>query len=320
MLGGLPRIVRILAPNSGAMVMGTGIVSIALLLDGWQTLSEVLLAITAAVWIGLGLVAFLRLASERSQLLGRTRPPAVLTAVAGSAVLGTRLAMLGWITLAVALLVISSALWAGLLGSVLGGWRTPTVGSSFMLTVSTEALAVLAAALAVREGAGWLLVVALVLFALGLVLYLFVVARFDFRQLAFGRGDHWVSGGALAIAALAAGWITLGARGGGPLAGMTGTLATISIGLWTLAALWLPLLLAAELIRPRLSYNVHRWSTVFPLGMYAACSLTVGRAADAEPLHRLGRIEVWIATSIWAVVFIGLLRSGARFIEDGKHR
>jgi tellurite resistance protein TehA-like permease len=299
--------------------MGTGIVSIALLLDGRQTLSDILLAITAATWAGLALVA-MHLGRRRAQALCGASSPTALTAVAASAVLGTRLALQGWLALAVALLVISAVLWAGLVGPVLGGLRTPAVGSSFMLTVSTEALAVLAAVLGLREGASWLLVAALVLFALGLVFYLFVLMHFDLRQLALGRGDQWVSGGALAIAALAAGSIALGAREGGPLVGMAGSLDTISVAVWVLAVLWLPLLIAAELIRPRLSYNVQRWSTVFPLGMYAACSLTVGTAADTEALHRLGRIWVWIAASIWFVVLIGLLRRGATYFADRSQR
>jgi hypothetical protein len=43
-----------MSPASGAIVMGTGIVSVALLLDGRVTLSRVLLVCTAAAWIVLG--------------------------------------------------------------------------------------------------------------------------------------------------------------------------------------------------------------------------------------------------------------------------
>jgi hypothetical protein len=35
----------------------------------------------------------------------------------------------------------------------------------------------------------------------------------------------------------------------------------------------IPPLIISEIIRPRLSYDVRRWATVFPFGMYAACSL-----------------------------------------------
>ncbi len=80
-------------------------------------------------------------------------------------------------------------------------WATPTVGVSFVVVVATEALAVAAATLATSLDARWLIDTALVPFALGLAFYVFVITRFDWRQLAIGRGDHWVSGGALAASA-----------------------------------------------------------------------------------------------------------------------
>jgi len=73
--------------------------------------------------------------------------------------------------------------------------------------------------LATPENARWLLIAALVLFPLGLVFYLFVICRFDFRQLAVGRGDHWITGGAIGIAALAAARIAAAASALGILGG-----------------------------------------------------------------------------------------------------
>ena len=52
----LQRILAAVPPASGAVVMGTGIVSIALSLDGSETLSRVLLALAACVWVALGLL------------------------------------------------------------------------------------------------------------------------------------------------------------------------------------------------------------------------------------------------------------------------
>jgi cytochrome c-type biogenesis protein CcmH/NrfF len=197
---------------------------------------------------------------------------------------------------AVALLAVALALWLALLGPVLGHLETPTVGASFMLTVSTEGLAVLAATLAQDR---WLLYAALAPFALGLAFYAFVLARFDLRQLLAGRGDHWVSGGALAISALAAGRIAVAARRFGVL---VGTAKVVALAVWGVALLWLPGLIAAELIRPRLRYDVRRWSTVFPLGMYAACSFTVGALVDATALTRLATAWSWVAFAVWLMV------------------
>ena len=40
---------------------------------------------------------------------------------------------------------------------------------------------------------------------------------------------------------------------------------------------WLPVLIVGEVVRPRLSLDLRRWATAFPLGMYAACSFIAGK-------------------------------------------
>ncbi len=198
-------------------------------------------------------------------------------------------------------------------------WRTPTVGASLVLTVSTESLAVLAAVLATGAHASWLLVTALAPFGLGLVFYAFVIAHFDPRQLGVGRGDHWITGGALAISTLAAARITLGARALATLGGGDGVLKAPAFGLWVLTMLWLPVLLLAEMLRPRLGYDVRRWSTVFPIGMYAACSFAVGQAAHASAVTSFARVWVWVALAVWGVVFAAMIRRAVQIVH-GKQR
>jgi tellurite resistance protein TehA-like permease len=313
--GVVKRILDAIPPASGAVVMGTGIVSIALSLDGHETISRVLLVLDAVIWVALTVLLPARAARDRTRFLSDVRTPAALTSVAGSAVLGTRLTVLGWDWAGVALLVIALLLWAALLAPVLAHWRTPTVGVSLVLTVSTESLAVLAATLAIRDQAHWLLVAAIAPFGLGLAFYVFVIARFDLRQLAVGRGDHWITGGALAISTLAAGRITTGAKALAVLGGGSGALKSVALGLWALTMLWLPVLLLAEALRLRLSYDVRRWSTVFPVGMYAACSFAVGQAAHASAITSFARAWVWVALVVWLLVFGAMLRRGVRVVR-----
>jgi tellurite resistance protein TehA-like permease len=314
----LERTLAAIPPASGAVVMGTGIVSIALSLDGRETLSRVLLGIAACAWLVLGALLAGRAARDRPRFDQEARSPAALTGVAGTAVLGTRLTVLGWSWAGVALLALAVALWLGLLGPVLTHWTTPTVGVSLVLAVSTESLAVLAATIALQERARWLLGAALAPFLVGLAAYVFVIARFDPRQLGVGRGDHWVTGGALAISTLAAGRITLASRALGALGGLTGTFEDAALALWGLTMLWLPLLLAAEILRPRLRYDVRRWSTVFPVGMYAACSFVVGTAGHASAITSFARVWVWVAVAVWLVVAAAMLRRGRRLVR-GRH-
>jgi tellurite resistance protein TehA-like permease len=310
--GVVKRTLDAIAPASGAVVMGTGIVSIALSLDGHETISRVLLVLDAVIWMALAVLLPARAARDPRRFRSDVRTPAALTSVAGTAVLGTRLTLLGWDWAGVALLVIALLLWAALLAPVLTHWRTPTVGSSLLLTVSTESLAVLAATLAIPEHAHWLLGAALAPFGLGLAFYVFIIARFDLRQLAIGRGDHWITGGALAICTLAAGKITTGAKTLAMLGGGGGTLKSLSLGLWALTMLWLPVLLLSEALRARPGYDVRRWSTVFPVGMYAACSFAVGQAAHASPITSFARVWVWVALVVWLIVFAAMLGEARR--------
>ncbi len=200
------------------------------------------------------------------------------------------------------------AIWLGLVPQVLGHWQVPTIGASFILTVATESLALLAATLAFGERADWLLYASLAPFCLGLAFYAFVLSRFQLRQISVGIGDHWVTGGALAISTVAAGRIALAAQHTGALSGALGALKTIALVLWCVTMAWLPVLVAAEILRPRLRYNVRRWSTVFPVGMYAACSFVVGPLSHARGITDFARVWVWVALAVWLVVFGAMLR------------
>jgi tellurite resistance protein TehA-like permease len=308
------RLVDAISPASGAVVMGTGIASLGLSFDHRDLLSRILLAITAAVWIALGLVLIWRALSDRERVLREARMPSALTGVAGTAVLGSRLETLGWNWAGISLLVIALALWLMLLGPVLRGLVTPTVGVSLMLTVATESLAVLAVDLASHERAAWLLYAAFAPLGLGLALYAWVMSRFDLRQLVVARGDHWITGGALAISTLAAGEVALAARSLHELSGSAEALRTISTVLWATTVAWLPVLLTAELLRPRLVYDVRRWATVFPVGMYAACSFVVGAVAHIPGITDFAQVWVWVGLALWLSVFIGLLASARRVI------
>lgn len=312
--GLLQRVLDSIPPAAGAEVMGTGIVSIGLSLDGHETLSRILLVIAALMWVSLAVLVPLRAARDRARFFADIRTPGALTSVAGTAVLGTRFTLLGWTWAGIALLAVALALWAALLGPVLANWKTPTIGASLVLTVSTESLAVLAATIAVPEHAQWLLVAALAPFALGLCFYVFVISRFDLRQLAVGHGDHWITGGALAISTLAAGKLTAGAKTLGILGHGGGALKYLALVLWVATIVWLPILLAAEAAHPRLRYDVRRWSTVFPFGMYAVCSFVVGTAAGVGWITSFARVWVWVALAVWAVVFAAMLRSAGRSI------
>lgn len=289
-------------PAAGSAAMATGIVSAALLTADVTALSEALMWVTLALWLALGSLLAVRVVVEPVRVRADAATPAALTGVAATAVLGSRLVTFGAAWAGAAMLALAALGLAALAPLVLRRWQRPATGSGFLLAVATEGLAVLAATVAATESARWLMWPATALIVAGALAYAFVLSSFDLRQLLDGAGDHWVAGGALAIAALAAAKLTAAlARLHAPAATHdAGRIAALA--LWSAAIAWLPPLVASELARPRLRFDIRRWATVFPLGMYADMSMTVGRVAGAPPIDDLGHVVVWVAFAAWAVV------------------
>lgn len=289
-------------PGAGAAVMATGIVSVGLHLTGRAVLSGIALGVAAALWVLLAVAFAVRLLTDRAGWVAASANPPALTAVAATCVLGTRLSLFGSQRTALALLALSALAWPWLLLSVLRHFRRPEPGAAFLVCVATEALAVLAATLALAGQGDWLAWAALVVCLLGVLLYAEALLRFDFRQVLTGHGDQWIAAGALAISALAAAKLTASPLWTGSGHGVLRDFTLVLLGL---DMAWYAVLAVCEVIRPRPRYDLRRWSTVFPLGMSAVASLTAAQAARVRWLHGLGSVLLWIAVAAWLYVAAG---------------
>jgi Voltage-dependent anion channel len=279
-------------PFGATMVMASGIVSIDLDAGGWSAASLVPLVCGAVVWV---------LALARGELW---RGPA---GVAATAVLGTRLVVAGWSGAGWALAGAAIALWAWVVLRAAAPLRAPVAppaaprrarvvarpavrlarsGAAFLPAVATQSLAVLVASLGAT-------VPGVVLFVVGLALYVRACTAFDLAEILRGRGDHWIAGGALAISALACAQLGSGAGW-----------RDATVLLWLGAMAWLPALVAGELARPRLVGAPERWSTVFPLGMYAAMTFAVGALAGTGWMRAFARGWTWVAVAAWAGILL----------------
>jgi len=308
----LTRLAAATPIGAGAPVMGTGIVSVALASEGQLAAAGALLAIAVAVAAAVAVLLAVRARSDRVALAREAATPASLTLVAAVRVLGTRAAQAGGRAAGAALLVCAVPAWALVLRPVLRRWRRPVRGDGFLVAVATQALAVLCATL----GAGWLALAAVALTAGGLALYVFAAISFDRGEIRHGRGDQWVAGGALAIAALAA------ATAAPAVAAerLADALASISLVLWWTATAWLPVLVAGEALRPRTGFDARRWSTVFPVGMYAAMSHAVGEQAGRPWTVAFARDWTWVAVAVWALVAAASVRRVAQTLARASHR
>ncbi|WP_094215438.1 tellurite resistance/C4-dicarboxylate transporter family protein [Streptomyces diastatochromogenes] len=294
-------------PAAGAAVMATAVVSVGLHLTGDETVSRVFLWLACVAWAALAADFVVRLVAQRERWMAEAHSPGALTAVAATAVLGTRFSALGRQTLAEAALALAVVLWPLLLYLVMRHWKRHMPGAVFLCCVATQAPAVLAATLAAVETAAWLAHAALVLFWLGLVLYGLALRHFDPRQIVEGAGDQWIAGGALAISALA---------GSRLLSADSvrlylwndddrGVLRNVTVALLVLDLAWCVILLVAEVARPRLHYDMRRWATVFPMGMTGVATLSVAAAVDIGWLNGPGRVLVWVTVAAWLAVAAG---------------
>src|SRR5690606_39153015 len=121
--------------------------------------------------------------------------------------------------------------------------------------------------------------------------------RFDWRQVFEGAGDHWVAGGALAISGLAGSKLLAADSSRLYLWNEddSGVLRFVTLSLLVLDLAWYVVLLAGEIVRPRLRYDTRRWATVFPLGMTAAATLSASAAVGVP----------WLST--WDTYWCGWL-------------
>ncbi|MEV3951270.1 tellurite resistance/C4-dicarboxylate transporter family protein [Streptomyces halstedii] len=294
-------------PAAGAAVMATGIVSVGLQLLGHEGLSVAALVLACAAWTALAADFGVVLVRDRAKWVTQAGSPGALTAVAATTVVGTRFALLGATPVAAALLAVAVLLWPVLLVLVARGLGPRMPGAVFLGCVATEGLAVLGATLSATTSTAWLAHAALVLFWLGLVLYAGALFRFDPREVARGAGDQWVAGGALAISALAGAKLLTAAQAGPRLWNNLAetVLRYTTVAVLALALAWYAVLLISEVVRPRFRYDVRRWSTVFPLGMTAAATLSVATAVSVPWLAHLGRALVWVAVAVWLTVAAG---------------
>jgi len=326
--------VRGTSPGNFAVVMATGIVSVALRQVGQVSVSAVLLVITAAAFVILVAAFALRAAAFPADLSrDLARPDRAFTSfafVAACDVLGSRLADDRHTVAAIALAAAALAAWLALTWLVPGRMaarrvRRPVItdvgGSWYLWAVATQSLAIAAAFL----GAGRVIaaqpaaLTAITVWSAGAVLYLATCVVVAVRLLRAGLGPdeptapYWVAMGAASITVLAAAQILRGP--GSPAANSARpVLSGLAIAFWGLASALIPPLIARSVLRHLrpgrpLRYRPDLWMIVFPAGMYATASMQIGTATGLAFIHRVGTVAAWPAAAAWALTFVAMVAS-----------
>jgi tellurite resistance protein TehA-like permease len=327
------RAIEGLAPGYFALVMATGILSVGMHLEGVGVLSDALLVVCAASFVVLAVLTVFRFVLYPTAVVEDFTDPrrgfGFFTFVAGTNVLGVRLALAGWPAATAVLLAFAVVAWL-VLGyvvpwtAVLGRQERPVVatanGSWFIWVVASQSVAAAAATIEpVYESARReIAVLAVVSWSVGVFLYaaagVFVALRLMLYE--FGPEEltppYWVSMGALAITVLAGARIVEMADA--PMVRVTRDLiAGVAVVFWAFATWLIPVLVAAgwwRHVRRRIAlrYDATFWSMVFPLGMYAVAGIYLGRADGLPVVEAIGRGELWVASAVWLVVFVAMGR------------
>ncbi len=329
-----------LFPGYFALVMATGIVAIAAKQQTIDWLAESLYVVTAAAYAVLVVLFLVRLGLFTkllvADLTSHAKGFAFLTIVAGTNVLGSASALIhGWWTLAeilwwcslpIYLVLVYTALISDVLRHDKPALGAGINGSWFLLTVSTESIAVLGALLLSHDPDDLLAFACIAAFCLGLVLYMIVMTmvflRWTFQSLEPTEADPpaWIAAGAVAITVLA-GSNLLAARTISPrvdrLAPLIEGLVTLA---WATATFWFPLMVAIGVWRHivrkvPLRYHPSYWALVFPLGMYGVATFKMRAVVQLDALEWAPKITFAVALSAWTAAFAGLLVQGAHALR-----
>ncbi|MFG2479742.1 DUF488 family protein [Streptomyces fagopyri] len=321
--------------NAGAFafVMGTGIVSTGLNINGAHAASVTLLVVGLAGCAVLLPAYVWRLLCRRQRFVADLVGPrafAFLTVSIASDVIAARVVADGRTAVAGAFLAFGAVVWLLLgygipLGLIASTRRDPSFdqvnGTWFLWAVGSQSVAVAAAGLARLTSSHLLQVLALVCWGIGLMQYVLtaaiVLARLLARPVAPGNlmTSSWICMGAAAISVLA-GTRLLELPSSGTLVPRSFVEGS-SIVLWSFSSWLIPLLLALGVWRHVLRkvpfrYELGWWNLVFPIGMYGVTTHELGRTTGTSWMTTLGRWEIWVAGAVWVIVIAAMVTAALR--------
>ena len=330
----LARAAADLFPGYFALVMATGIISIACFLLAMKTISLVLLFINVIAYVVLGFLLLARLvfffSRVTADLKDHVKGPGFFTVVAGTCVLGSALlivvdqyrpALVLWLAGIGLWLVIMYTFFTAMTvrenkpsieAGLNGGW--------LLAVVATQSISVLGTLLVSRLTVDRepILFFTLCMFLLGCMLYLPLITlifyRFTFVNVTMASltPPYWINMGAVAITTLAGARLIIAAPTWPLLNEVVPFLKGFTLFFWAAATWWIPLLLALGFWRHvykkfPLRYDPQYWGMVFPFGMYTVCTFQLANAISFPPLLVIPKYFIYVALVGWVAASVGLI-------------
>ena len=328
---------KALSPAYFALVMATGIVSLAAHMLGLRLVALALLWLNGVAYIVLAALNIARAAAYPRAFFGdmtdHYRGPGFFTSVAASSVLGSQLVLIsGQYGLAVLLWLTSIVLWIALTYTIFAAFTIKDVkpsldrginGSWLLAVVATQAVAALAALIAahstqpIRLGLNffalsmWLWGGMLYIWMISLIFYRYTFFRFSPDDLA---PPYWINMGAMAISTLTGTRLIINAPDAPFLLSQLSFLKGFTVLYWATGSWWIPMLIVLALWRyvykrRPLDYDPLYWGAVFPLGMYSASTLGIAEVLQLHFLDGVAHVFFYVALVAWSAAFFGLVRT-----------
>lgn len=330
----LSRAAANLFPGYFALVMATGIISVACFLLGMRTIALVLLIINVIAYVVLCVLLAFRLlfffSHVKADINDHVKGPGFFTVVAGTCVLGSALLIVADRYLpAMVLWVAGIILWLVIMYTFLTAMTVrenkPTIetglnGGWLLAVVATQSVSVLGTLLVTRlvDFREPILFFTLCMYLVGCMLYLLLITlifyRFTFVNVTTAAltPPYWINMGAVAITTLAGARLIIAAPGWSLLSDVVPFLKGFTLFFWAAATWWIPLLFVLGFWRHvykrfPLKYDPQYWGMVFPFGMYTVCTFQLSNAIGFPPLLVIPRYFIYLALAGWIAVSLGLI-------------
>ncbi len=327
-----------LHPGYFALVMATGIVALAAHLHDLLWIAESLFWLNALFLLCVVAATIARIVryphAFLDDLQNHSRAVGHFTSVAAFGVFGAQLVLQQHaLNLAIACLIIAGVLWGmtnyGVLAALTVKQHKPDIehglnGSWLTSVVATQSVAVLIIFVLSIGGLPQLrqplMFLALIFWLGGGALYLWLISLIFLRYIFIEMSPeelsppYWINMGAVAISTLTGTLLIEHASMSPVVTEVLFFIKGFTLFFWAICSWWIPMLLVLNVWRYLIRgmpfrYSPLYWDGVFPIGMYAVCTVHLTQVLPLPFLISLSKPVAVIALLAWLMTLIGLIDS-----------